>query len=709
MNRIPSRNAAVVVGFALALAVLGCPGADSSESFTLRADSTPIAATGRPTASMTTRLIVSDVAVAGDTIVIAAKQYTSTDLTGGVPPLMEAGADYHLVTGSSGMDLVLLISRDGGRTFVQRPLLPPENRVLSSKGGFGVMLAEGKAYALLPSFREVPVMTGSEQVRRYEFMLPAHLDLDTGQTDVGVEMNVDYCRAGSQGMLICAGSETVVRDGVPDGYGTLYWSMTDIAYYQTTGGNVAYNPSVGCTPGQIAIVDWGVFGICHTPDSRYCWFTVQSNSQDAPVLGACWPDADYPGGFLLPTERGMALIAPKGDHAVVHGIDWPKADLGTGQVNTSAGDGLHERYGRFIPLDRKVGDQTVRSLVRITPNGKGLALPIPSPCADPANCPSELVFLSEISPTRQLLVYDLRHDGRQTLAIGFAALIDPTAGLPSDTILNPIPASPLGKQCLAEEACFPESAAATDCLARFGTRRFPPGAADPELVRFLAADPRDCAGLKAADGALFAGPSTCPVEACDGDWAVKCLGPNLTFGTVPTLVNCRDLNGFPCRLEKIMGEYWASCAADTEGFAAGGAGKGCDEKARALDKATGMVDDCEAHGMMCQETCIVYPSPCPVGTTRTCKNDVAFQCFDRTQGGDRVTDCARQGLKCLDGACVTGVADEDPCTAKASCEGSVLTWCENQVGRRVDCAELGLGCAVRDRLGDERARCVLPD
>jgi hypothetical protein len=102
-------------------------------------------------------------------------------------------------------------------------------------------------------------------------------------------------------------------------------------------------------------------------------------------------------------------------------------------------------------------------------------------------------------------------------------------------------------------------------------------------------------------------------------------------------------------------------------------------------------------------------SPCPVGTTRTCQGDIAFQCFDRTQGGDRVTDCARQGLKCLDGACVTGVADEDPCTAKASCEGNVLTYCENEVGRRVDCAELGLACAVRNRLGDDRARCVPPD
>src|SRR6266542_4329316 len=90
-----------------------------------------------------------------------------------------------------------------------------------------------------------------------------------------------------------------------------------------------------------------------------------------------------------------------------------------------------------------------------------------------------------------------------------------------------------------------------------------------------------------------------------------------------------------------------------------------------------------------------------------CDGDTLVDCV----GQESPRDCAQFGLRCFSVSDVTrddpqqpvAVArcqagnECDPITAPASCNGTVLTFCNNGLNRTIDCAALGFaGCKVDD-------------
>lgn len=646
--------------------------------------------------NMASSTLITDAAVEGDTIAVVGTTNTSWDLTNGVPPLDGPEAPDHYVTTSTSSTLVLLLSRDAGKTWTRRGI-SVGNVNLYQTGTPGIALYQGNAYLMVNSFHTVPNTLGGERV--YPSYVPLSLDLETGKAQLLREnMEMTALPQEERGKLYVAWSEQEIRPGTPDGYGNYFWGVFDLPTRASlTSGQKPFTPADGCRTAFFPASPSVWSGLCFE-GGKGCWVALDPSSQTGPVKGAC-AALSTAQGWQLGSEGGGLFLYTEDDHAKARVFGAGEVlDLGPGRMSDRDTFGLHERYGGFVPVIRKNGPGGME-LVRVTRKKNLVRMTLASPCLDDARCPHvQVMAFRNVARHKQLVVSEVwANSGQQSVVVGWEDFdIDPLLDKFSDDVSS----TRLEQLCIAEALCFPLSSSASNCRDRWTRRLVAPGATDAAYERFLQANPSDCASIGQSDPVVVNEDyNQASTERCVGDVSYSVLMP-LGIGVSR---DCRDLNGGTCTMVDGRSVCMADApaCADKQSFT-------CDSRGRAVDCARGVVEDCPARGTVCRDgACTLESWPCPGegSSPPVCQDGVAYGC--NTSPRD-VTHCARLGLGCLEGRCGAGSVDDVQCgqlDGDQRCEGSVLHYC-NVTRRTVDCAALG---AICEDLGDGSApRCAKP-
>ena len=229
----------------------------------------------------------------------------------------------------------------------------------------------------------------------------------------------------------------------------------------------------------------------------------------------------------------------------------------------------------------------------------------------------------------------------------------------------------------------------------------------------------DCAALGASCGALDGGPDVCYGPGCAGEtFEGRCEDGVLTYcdQQLVTAVDCAAF-GYGCGFEAERGIYnclppQGDCGVETaEGRCEGDVFVACDATGGHVEVVR---QDCAALLQVCGETapgvygCVASASCGGETYEGRCEGATLVYC---AEGQVHHVDCGVGGLACGDAG---GVMDCVPSPASGcgavsffgSCAGDVLSYCEGDTVRTIDCAAGDLVCADDGILG---MNCVRPD
>lgn len=623
--------------------------------------------------------MITDVAMSGDLVVIVGSRITSYDIAGGLPYVIDLASDspVRVVEGTSATyQPLLLVSRDRGRSWQSRDLVPVGPFSLYCSGLPGILLKDGQAFVTVRTYH-----TAGDGL--YPDWIVARVDLETGYFEPLSDAR--FTVVGElDGLVTAAWIEGDPRAG---GYGNWYWLTLDPLTGAATSGSKGYRPG-DCTGPLFFTGSWR--GVCWQ-GGRTCGYSLDPRSQEGPRIEGC-----AEGTMQVSDITADGLRLRNEDARVLGG----RLDFGPGTLAGGWLGGLHHRFGGLAGVSDQ-GRIRLYELVDDEPR----ELPLGSPCRDAARCPrADLVFLQGSGDDEHLLVYALPRDGGQVIVVGFETGLRYTP--PEKILQTPTPASALDRQCVEASLCLGD--AFFYCRSRWLSLSSAPGTIDLPYARFLAIAPGDCDGflnamqnatdryglpLFPANPCLETGCEPCTESRCEGDWLVECP----PYGGAGW-VDCLTANGHPCRTL----EGRAGCFADLTEPPPVDSPLACDELGRAV--SGNMVEDCPARGLVCSpmgggEGCQLATRPCPPPPAEgVCDGTLAYDCWNSSASVWSVRDCGRFDLECHQGIC--GPAPELlSCTNTRydSCEGTVLTYCGLSGELRfVDCADFGATCRLDD-------------
>jgi hypothetical protein len=644
-------------------------------------------------------VIVTDVALRGTTIVVSAQRFLTTDYLGGGAYLQDPDFQGQVSTGAVNVSLVYFVSHDAGATWAEHPFDTGMNILNPFGSGAVALLADETAIAII----------GMERSRIddtiFTFTGVGHLDLDSGtwKREEGFEFHGTVRE--EDGIVYGADTQRATQMGALDGYGNYFWTAVNAqgaGSMQASGGQ-AYTPA-DCVVGLQGVGDkFG--GLCQLADQT-CYYTVDPRKDTALQKDHCVATATISDAMtasfssLIATNAGPTLVYTKNGHAralVIRNGFGPSFDLGEGTIRPMKYGGLHDTFPGLAVVQTGQAITAVYDLLYGDPVAH--ALPVPrTPCRDDARCPTtalagalQLGWVQRVGLNEHIVIHDVRTSKGQVLTFGRETGLLPIVPDELPKCPGAVQANAMWKACYGEELCKLDYLGA--CLARWsGLAASPAHAA--EVSQFLAADVGKCAALQLADRHVAApagdGNGNCTAR-CDGDIAVSCGGGGV--------MDCVGLNGGKCTLS-ATGE--ARCLADQIGCDPKLAAT-CDSQGRVLDCQSGFVDDCPAHGQICQivsfydrPRCMPNPDPCAAaGTSATCDGTVFRACIAGQT--TRQVDCGQLGMNCTPQDCQDASYSMTGCQAESGagqCNGTKFELFGPGASRIIDCADFAATCGI---------------
>lgn len=486
--------------------------------------------------------LVSDVSVRGDLIVVSATRMDANDYTGGGGLLIDPNFTGSISSGSLNKKLVYFVSRDRGASWVEHELVLPPLFIPSKFAQLGIALSDDGAIATVGSLR-----TRADDAVFY-FDLLGLLDLDTGVWHQTYEGELHGRVWEEDGIVYEADiqSQDAVA-GALGGYGNYYWLAVQAATGATqAGGSSPYSPT-DCRLQYLSPMGKKFGGFCFqfsavgSMDGQVCYAEMDPGENQAPVTLFCMPAAvgdpiaNAGPDAAFRTGNGPMTLYEEGSHTmgiVSHFGMGPTYDLGEGKPRRTTSRGFHDAFHDMAVVQTDTGISRISRIYEFEWDDPApYALPVAkTPCRVDGDCPDgtspvvQLAWLQRTGLDEHLAIYDIRTETGQMLVFGREKGLRTRASDELSTCATPPDATALWTACYGEHLCGLNEV--STCLLRWSEVRGRPGAADPALQAFLAANPGDCSALLAVDPAAAPTPydqgsGTCTAR-CDGDVAVAC-------------------------------------------------------------------------------------------------------------------------------------------------------------------------------------------
>lgn len=417
-------------------------------------------------------------------------------------------------------------------------------------------------------------------------------------------------------------------------------------------------------------------------------------------------------------ERGGRVHAAEIRDDGVHTLD-----LGDGEYGYPEAIDPNPQYGGLVPIlepDVQHGSAGWQRLIEVGAEGPPRTVSIPpSPCRSEGACDgarrgSEIQRVSRLPGGRWFAVWRVfeRDTERQWLVAGVVGGPSPSERVDVPLVDDP----PLSRACWSEVDCAPWPAwpgedavlaarrQADTCLDRAGSRW-----GMTVRGRLATLDPTvRCAALD-ADPAGRVAPvePTCGARDCV-DGHLTCAGASVLELPPGGLVECAAVGAGGCEYVVEPSEGWACTEAAATCAASGRRDAFCDG-ARAVDCAAGLLVDCLALGGRCHEdagggggagpVCRMddFSPSCAGPGEGGCAGMFAVPCDAAGRAIDLI-DCDAVGMACAAGRCVPPGAEASfrapPTPPGPPCDGDALRDFRDGRWSRVDCAALGMRCAL---------------